>query len=281
MSDLLTAAGKEYGIRRTANRKEPVVMRSIERVTGLILMIALLAMPGWSAEQQQIDKTAGQAQREPLYQGKPLSYWLKSIRDRDDKIVLAFDAIRDLGPEAWPAVEELTRIVAEPFTPVRIGLDRNDVIAPKLMSIRLRAEAIDALTAIGEAAASSTGPLIQWALTVRVIPMNPDHVKDDELLVDLITLDVLERMRVAGAVARFGPAASPAIVALLKSPDDEKRKLGVAILSENALPIAASLLKSRSCEDRKRGIAILADMWPVVAEEHLAELKAAPVCNTD
>ena len=33
-------------------------------------------------------------------------------------------------------------------------------------------------------------------------------------------------MRVAGAVARFGPAAVPTVVALLKSPDGEKRKLG-------------------------------------------------------
>jgi hypothetical protein len=281
MSDLLTADSKEDGTRRTAKKKEQVVTRSIGRVTGAIFMVAVSAMVSWSAEQQQIDKTAGEAQREPMYQGEPLSYWLRSIRDRDDKIVLAFAAIRDLGPDAWPAVEELTRIVAEPFTPVRIGVDRDDVLAPKLLSIHLRAEAIDALTAIGDAAASSAVPLVHWALTVRVIPMNLDNVKDDELFVDLITIDVLERMRVAGAVARFGPAAAPAIVALLKSPDDEKRKLGVAILSENALPIVADLLKSRNCKDRKRGIAILADMWPVVAKEHLAELRAALVCDAD
>jgi hypothetical protein len=54
-------------------------------------------------------------------------------------------------------------------------------------------------------------------------------------------------MRVAGAVAQFGPAAAPAIAALLKSADGEERKLGVAILSENALPIASNLLKSRNC----------------------------------
>src|SRR4030095_2038377 len=136
-----------------------------------------------------------------------------------------------------------------------------------------------ALTAIGEAAASSTVPLIEWALTVRVIPINLDDLKDGELFVDLITIDVLERMRVAGAVARFGPAAAPAIVALLKSPDGEKRKLGVAILSDGALQIVTNLLKSRKCEDRKRGIAILADMWPVVAKEHLAALRTALVCD--
>ena len=253
--------------------------RSIGRITGVIFMVAVWAMVSWSAEEQQIDKTAGKTQHEPQYQGKPLRYWMRSIRDRDDKILLAFDAIMDLGPDAWPAVEELTQIVAEPFTPVRIGVDRDDVIAPKLLSIQLRADAIDALTAIGEAAASSAVPLIQWALTVRVIPMNPDNLKGHKLFVDLRTMDVLERMRVAGAVARFGPAAAPAIVALLKSPDDEKRKFGVAILSENALPIVAHLLKSRNCEDRKRGIAILADMWPVVAKEHLAALNTAFVCD--
>jgi hypothetical protein len=257
------------------------VTRSIWRITGLIFMIAVSAMLGWSAEEQQNDKTASEAQREPMYQGKPLSYWMTSIRDRDERMVPAFDAIVELGPDAWPAVEELTRIVAEPFTPFRIGVDREDMIAPTLFSIGLRAEAIDALTAIGEAAASSTVPLIEWALTVRVIPINLDDLKDGELFVDLITIDVLERMRVAGAVARFGPAAAPAIVALLKSPDGEKRKLGVAILSDGALPIVANLSKSRKCEDRKRGIAILADMWPVVAKEHLAALKTALVCDAN
>jgi hypothetical protein len=254
------------------------VTHSIGRATGLIFMIAISAMVGWSAEEQRIDKTASETKREPLYQEKPLGYWLRSIRDRDDKIVLAFDAIIDLGPDAWPAVGELTRIVAEPFTPVSIGVDGDDVIGAKLFNMHLRAEAIDALTAIGEAAASSTDPLIQWALTVRFIPVNLDNLKNDAFFVDLITMDVLERMRVAGAVARFGLAAVPAVVALLESPDGEKRKLGVAILSENALPVASYLLKSGNCEDRKRGIAILADMWPVVAKNHLAELKSAPVC---
>ena len=253
--------------------------RSIWRITRLLFMIAVSAMLGWSAEEQQNDKTASEAQREPMYQGKPLSYWMTSIRDRDERMVPAFDAIIELGPDAWPAVEELTRIVVEPFTPFRIGVDREDMITPTLFSIGLRA--IDALTAIGEAAASSTVPLIEWALTVRVIPINLDDLKDGELFVDLITIDALERMRVAGAVARFGPAAAPAIVALLKSPDGEKRKLGVAILSDGALPIVADLLKSRKCEDRKRGIAILADMWPVVAKEHLAALKTALVCDAN
>jgi hypothetical protein len=91
------------------------VTRSIGTVTAVIVMAAVVTTTSWSAEQRQIDKTSVETQREPTYQGEPLSHWLKSIRDRDDKIVLAFDAIRDLGPDAWPAVEELTRIVALSF----------------------------------------------------------------------------------------------------------------------------------------------------------------------
>ena len=130
---------------------------SIARVTAVIVMVAVSAMVAWSAEEQQIDKIASGIQLEPADQGETLSYWLRSIRDRDDNILLAMDAIRDLGQDAWPAVEELTRIVAEPFTPVRIGVDRDDVIARKLLSIHLRGDAIDALTAIGETASASAG----------------------------------------------------------------------------------------------------------------------------
>src|SRR5207237_9211867 len=133
-------------------------------------VIGVSAMVCWSAERPQIDKTAVGTQSEPMYQGEPLSYWVRSIRDRDDKILLAIEAIIDLGPDAWPAAEELTRIVAAPFTQVRIGVDLDNVIASKLASIRLRADAIDALTAIGQAAASSAAPLIEWALAVRVVP---------------------------------------------------------------------------------------------------------------
>jgi hypothetical protein len=108
---------------------------------------------------------------EPRYLGKILSYWLKTIRYRDEQTLsLAFDAIRGLGPDAWPAAPELTRIVAAPFSPIRIGKDTEEQIADKLYDIEVRAEAIDALASIGESAATATMPVIRWALTERVIP---------------------------------------------------------------------------------------------------------------
>jgi hypothetical protein len=180
---------RESGIMRKTLRflqENQVVTHSIKRVPALIFMIAISAMVGWSAEEQRIDKAAGE-QGQRLSQGKPLSYWLSSIRDCDHKMELAIDAIIDLGPDAWPAVEQLTRIVAEPFVPIEIGEDRTDVIGSKQFNMHLRADAIDALAAIGEAAATSTGPLIQWALTVRFIPVNLDNLKDSELFIDLTT----------------------------------------------------------------------------------------------
>ena len=92
-------------------------------------------------------------------------------------------------------------------------------------------------------------------------------------------IDVLERMRVAGAVAQFSPGAPLVVAELLKSPDSEASKLGVAILSEHALPIATALMKSRDCSDQKLGLKMLFDMWPVVAKEHLLDLNDLLPCT--
>jgi hypothetical protein len=258
------------------------MMSAIGKPAGMALAVGIAAILGWTADHRRPNAawqlaswnmTALAAQHEPTYMGKPLSYWLKSLRNRDSEIEHAFDAIRALGPKAQAAVPELTRIVGEPFAPVRIGADERDSIIPKLLDIELRADSIDALASIGEAAAPSSATLIQWALTIRVVPGEKRSAEDQERFIDLVTLDVLERMRVAGAIAQFGRRAIPAVVALLASPEDEERKLAVAILSENALPIAAELLKSENCEEREVGIAILVDMWPVVPREHLIALK--------
>jgi hypothetical protein len=216
---------------------------------------------------------------DPLYLGKRLSFWLKCIQDRDENnMETAFDAIRELGPDAWIAVPELTRIVAEPYDPILIGLDDDRLILSKMQNIQLRADAIDGLAAIGEAAAPASAALIRWALATRVIPQNILSEDDDAFFVDLVTVDVLERMRVAGAVSQFGPAAAPTVVELLKSSNGEGRKLAVAILSEGTLLIAGDLLKSWNCDDRILGIAILSDMWPVVPREHLSELQNLSMC---
>lgn len=264
------------------------MMHLFGKLNWRVRVVAIAAMFGWATNQQDGRAAAGTkiwnvtsiaAQGEPAYMGKSLSYWLKSIRDRDSEMEEAFDAIRALGPEARMAVPQLTEIVAEPFTPIEIGVDKRDLVLSKLSDIALRADAIDALAAIGEAAASSSETLIQWALTIKVVPKDIAGAKDRERFIDLVAVDVLERMRVAGAVAQFGRGAIPAIVMLLASPDDEGRKLAVAMLDEKALPMAAALLKSQDCEERETGIAILADMWPVVARDHLITLENALACD--
>ncbi len=216
------------------------------------------------------------------YLGKPLTYWLQVLRDRNEEMMsLAFDAIRGLGPEARQAVPELTAIVAAPFNPIRIGKDSPKAIARKLYDIEVRAEAIDALAAIGESASAATAPLIRWALTTRVIPEAVRNTDDEELFIELIMMDTEQRMRIASAIGSLGPDASEAIASLVASPDPMKRKFGVAILNEGAPPIASKLLRSRKCDDRALGLAILKDMDLVVARPHLDWLQNRIVCEAN
>jgi hypothetical protein len=140
---------------------------------------------------------------------------------------------------------------------------------------------MDALSFIGEEAAPATIPLIQWALTRRVLPATRANIDDDELFAELVTMDVEQRMRVAGVVAEFGPVVVPMVEKLLRSPEPEKRKLAVAILSADVLPIVADLLRSPDCDDKRLGIVILTDMELVVAKEYLIELKKMLVCDAN
>jgi hypothetical protein len=217
-------------------------------------------------------------QTEPVAFGRPLSFWLKSIRERNADVEMAFEAIVELGPEAWPAVPELTRIVAEPFTPIRIDRDSRSEMHSKLQNIHLRAGAVDGLAAIGEAAAPSAEAVIRWGLTLRTVAPDERPISNG-LLLDLIGVDVLERMRAAGAVAQFGPGAAGPVQKLLESPDNEERKFSAAILNDAAVPIAADLMNSESCKDRQLGLSVLSGMWPVVAKDHLFALRDFLECK--
>jgi hypothetical protein len=243
-------------------------MHTIKRLAALALLMAFTPIVGWAAERQ-----------DAVYMGKPLSHWIGSLRHRDEDMKFAFAAINALGPDAESAVPELIQIVSEPFSAIWVGSDNRKKVGDKVANIQFRADAIDALGAIGAPAAASAPFLIQWALMVRVVPMNVTTREDEELYIDLIAVDVLERMRVAGAVALFGRNALAPVAASLASQNDEERKLAVAILSEHAPPIAAALLKSENCESRKLGIAILMDMWPVVSGDHIKDLAGAFSCG--
>lgn len=263
------------------------MLRFMRRITGLTFLILIAGMVGWANDgetvrQPEEKNITADTSQDDLYLGKPIRYWVQCIRDRDpDQMEAAFDAIHYFGPDAWLAIPELTRIVEAPFSPIRIGADRNGLILSKLNDIDLRAEAVDALGAIGETASSSAPSLVQWALMTRVVPEDLSRQANRDLFIDLVAIDVLHRMRVAGAIAQFGRDAYPVAAALLTSPKGEERKLGVAILSEHILPIAAELLKSPVCEDQTLGLAILSDMWPVLSKEHLLQLRKEVTCEVD
>lgn len=252
----------------------------MKRIVGIIggAVLALALCVEQSAA--QVVSKAGNNSNDPVALGQPLSHWLTVIRSRNpEEVEMAFDAIVELGPAARKAVPDLTRIVAEPFTPIRVGTEDRRETLLKLLNIHLRAGAVDSLAAIGEPAASAAGPVIQWALTVRVFP-SEERTPMDGFYIELIGMDVLERMRGAGAIARFGVQAADAVQELMESGDGEKRKFAVAVLNEGSLPIATDLMTSESCRDRTLGLAILTDMWPIVAIDHLKALKDIVVCPT-
>jgi hypothetical protein len=216
---------------------------------------------------------------EATYLGKPLSYWMNAIRSRDEKSMsLAFDAIRYFGPDAAPAVPELTRLLQHPFKPIDLGRDSDDAILDKLYEIELRSGAIDALASIGEAAAPAAMPLIDWTLALRVVPGSYGSFKHNERFIDLVTLEVEYRLAAIHAVRRFGDPVFPIVTRLLRSKNAEERKLAVMILGIEVLPIVEGLLKSRDCESSQLGITILKDMEPLAAKPYLDRLQQTIVC---
>jgi hypothetical protein len=145
--------------------------------------------------------------QERTYMGKPLTFWLKALRDRDEERMSdAFSAIYSLGDDAWVAVPELSRIVAAPFEPIRIGDDSMETVASKLYDIAIRTEAIEALGWIGKSAAPSTPSLVKWGLMQRVSPDYKRSSQNDELFIELVAMDAEQKMRVADAILRVSPA---------------------------------------------------------------------------
>ena len=256
-------------------------MRFLLRTVIVGLAIAAVSTAAIGA----VEKTTDERDRlfqERTYLGKPFTYWLQIIRDRNKAaIALAFDAVRSLGPDGWIAVPDLTRLIEARFSPIDIGTDSPESVAAKLYDIAIRAEAIDTLAWMGESGSPAALSLIRWALADRMIPAASRNPDDDELFVELVIVDAEQRMRVAGAIAQFGPDASPIIAALLSASNPAKRKLGVAILSQRALPLAAELMRSHSCEDRQLGFLILKDMDLVVAPSYLDELQQRMVCEAN
>jgi hypothetical protein len=276
--DLISAVSS-VGIFGIRNALSGSMKRAIWPVILFIILMGASKIHAQPAQSLALDRNAQTrdedslpAFEDPSYSGKPLSYWLKSIRNRDDQMGLAFDAIRNLGPAAYAAVPDLILVVSEPLTPIEVGVDGYSAVAQKLRVIRIHSSAVDCLGAIGKAAAPSAPTLAEWALTPKMILRGIRNREEQDAFVDLVGIDIVERMRVVGAISKFTPNASLFIAGLLKSPNEEARKLGVAILHENALPLAVTLLQSESCGDQELGFNILFDMWPVVARDHLLDL---------
>jgi len=213
----------------------------------------------------------------PEVLGKPFSYWIQTLRDRDDRMDLAFAAIRQLGPRAAGALPELKRILDEPFRPISVGTSRRDDLLAALANIELRGKAVNAMGDIGDPAAATA--LIKWALTPRIIARDNLTDSQTEIFIDLVGIDALERMRVVGVMSQFGTRADDVLTVMLQTRDENARKLAVAILAERALPVATDLLNSRSCDDRQLGLTLLADLWSFIPRENTLAVRRLTECS--
>jgi hypothetical protein len=251
----------------------PQWSRHMKAIKYIVLVLAILLVH-IEAAPAQIQKAQPPilSFQERTYQGKPLSFWLKALRERNETLLSrAFEAIHSLEEDAWVAVPDLTRLVAAPFEPIQVGTDSPETVASKLYDIAVRSEAIETLVWIGEPSASASAEgLVRWALTERLAAQlttrNPEQM---DLYIELVAMDAEQRMRVAGALASFGPSTIRLIANLIASENAAERKLGVAILSQDALPVATELLHSEACDDRELGLQILKDMNVVVAQSYI------------
>lgn len=188
----------------------------------------------------------GDAQREPpagetTYQGKPPSYWLALLRDRDPefrkKAIRALAAIGEIDETVIPAIVGSTK---ERDNGVRAEAVKalGKVGGPKLLpaisaaledrDASVRTAAIEILGNLGRSAESAVPALI------RVL-------RNDKGLTSSI--------QAAGALAKIGPAAVPALAETLKDRDDEVRARAVVGLmggESGALPLLVEALKDRA-----------------------------------
>jgi hypothetical protein len=253
------------------------------RILLTTLVLAVTAVSSMQGAVENRDDNRDRLFQERTFLGKPLTFWLKALRDRDEEnLSNAFEAIHSLGTDAWIAVPELSRVVDAPFEPIHIGSDSLDTIASKLYDVAVRTEAVETLGWIGEPAAPSTPALIKWGLTQRISMDFKRSPEDNDLFIQLVAMDAEQRMHVAGAVAQLGHDTFSLLARMLASSDAPKRKLAIAILSQDALPVAAELLQSASCEDRRLGLQILKDMDLVVARIQIDELsnQIGEICST-
>jgi hypothetical protein len=137
---------------------------------------------------------------DPVSLGEPLSYWLKVIRERNtEELGMAFDAIVELGPAASAAVPELTQIVAEPFTPIRLGRDDKREVLSKLRIIFMKGGCHRWSRRYRQKASPSARSVIEWSLTNSCSSARGPRC---QRAVHRTCLDgVMERMRGAGTVA--------------------------------------------------------------------------------
>lgn len=182
--------------------------------------------------------------KEPVYDGKPVSEWVARLKDKDDKVRLkAAFSLRQLGPEAKAAVPALLGILK----------DKN---------VDVRREAAFALQRIGPAAKTAIPALI-------------DALQDSDVYVRGWSLTALAEF---GADAR---AAVPALKGILKEADpllhvDAANALSRLGEKKEAVTALIDALKNakEKWDDTASAAAVLAEIGPDAKAAVPALLKA-------
>ena len=232
------------------------------RVAGLILCGSLALGAGVRG---QAPPAAGGAGPEPMLSGKPLSHWIKLLKDKDASVRHnAAYALSFAGPGAWAAVPALTDALKDDAKPVRlcaiaalgrIGPHAKPAI-PALTEcvadedVDVRRGAVDALGHMGPGAEQAV-PHLAAALsdadkTVRlcaaqslghlgrtadaVVPALTAALKDPDAHIRQKAIAALGCVRRAGG--RRAPAAAPALIEALHDQDVEVRRLAAYVLGD-------------------------------------------------
>jgi HEAT repeat protein len=194
---------------------------------------------------------------EPLYAGKPLSFWLDELNSRDPLLrEEAMLVLADAGTAARAAVPRLEQLFKDerPTVRIRAGLalwriagQTKPAIAALTEALRDpttsdRAQVLRDLSQLGAAASSSASAVLE--------------------LVD--NADILTRNQAVQTLQGFGPAAVPALTAALAEKDARRRRNAADVLSRmgiGARPAQAALERGLKDEDRRVRTACARALW--------------------
>jgi hypothetical protein len=195
------------------------------RILLAALLVAVLGGVAWLVLRP--------GETEPVYQGKPLSVWLRSfdMGTAKEEADVAADAVRHIGTNALPMLLEMIRSKDSKWESIVIEVNRRQSLVhlPLELGLARRMRAASAFHALGAEARPAVPALVE------VLFNNPDNTEASLALVAI------------------GPEAIPPLMQALTNGDPKIRTVAVITLggmSFDADGVVPVLIKSLKDEDR-------------------------------